>query len=126
MIREAVQGAKLSIDLDVVDDGEKALQYFENVDRDDSIPCPFLVIMDINLPKKQGDEILARMRTSRRCASALVVVVTSSDSPADRSTMAKLGANEYFCKPSDYDEFMKLGDVLKTLLSGGAEKGPKQ
>lgn len=125
MIREAIQGAKLSVDLDVVDDGEKALQYFENVDRDDSAPCPFLVIMDINLPKKHGGEVLQRMRTSRRCANALVVVVTSSDSRADRQAMANLGVNGYFCKPSDYDEFMKLGDVLKTLLLRAPDTGPK-
>ena len=97
-------------------DGDKAIRYFEQVDGDDSIACPALVILDINLPKKNGGQVLQQMRTTRRCASALVLVVSSSDSAKDREAMAKLGANGYFRKPSDYDHFMKLGGLVKNLL----------
>jgi len=74
------------------------------------------MILDINLPKKHGGQVLQHMRKTRRCATALVLVVTSSDSLRDRETMAKLGANGYFRKPSDYEHFMKLGSLVKELL----------
>ena len=72
------------------------------------------MILDINLPRKQGGQVLQEMRRSRRCAGALVLVVTYlSDSERDRSVMASLGANGYFLKPSEYGDFMKLTGVVK-------------
>jgi len=116
LIREAIQATKLNADLHVVQDGEQALRFFEQVDHDDSVPCPSLIIIDINLPKKQGDEVLRSMRGSRRCGKALVLVVTSSDSASDRAAMARLGIDGYFRKPSAYEDFMKLGEVVKNLI----------
>lgn len=117
LIREAIDTANLSVKLDVVDNGEKALRYLQQIEADESSVCPSLIILDINLPKITGDEVLRRMRQMNRCAGLPVVVVTSSDSAEDRDMMAKLGVNEYFRKPSDYDEFMKLAGILKALLS---------
>lgn len=116
LIEEAISAAKLSIPLQVVKDGDQAVRFFDRIDADPSLPCPALVILDINLPKKQGGEVLKHMRRSRRCGSAIVVTVSTSDSAADREQMKMLGAHEYFRKPSTFDEFMKLGDVIKTLL----------
>jgi len=76
-----------------------------------------MVILDLNLPKKPGREVLQRMRQSPRCSNATVVVVTSSDSQKDREDVATLGASAYFRKPSEYDSFMKLGDLVKRLLA---------
>jgi two-component system, chemotaxis family, response regulator Rcp1 len=56
------------------------------------------------------------MRGSRKCGKALVIAVSTSDSAQDRAQMKSLGANGYFRKPSAYDEFMKLGDIVKALL----------
>lgn len=116
LIRQAIQAADLKADLDVVQDGEKAIRFFDQVDHDESAACPVMVILDINLPKRQGGEVLREMRKSRRCANALVLVVTSSDSSRDRDDMARMGANAYFRKPSDYESFLKLGDVASALL----------
>lgn len=119
LIRQAIQAAELNAELDVVQDGEKAIRFFDRVDRDESAACPVMVIIDINLPKRPGGEVLREMRKSRRCANALVVVVTSSDSSRDRDDMARLGANAYFRKPSDYESFLKLGEVASALLRRG-------
>jgi len=116
LIRESIHVAQIDATLHVVPDGEKAIRFFEDADADPSSPCPDIVILDINLPKKQGREVLERMRHSRRCANAMVVVVTSSDSEQDREAMRKLGAASYFRKPSEYDGFMRLGELLKGLL----------
>lgn len=116
LICEAIRAADLTTDVHVVSDGEKAIKFFEDVDRGESEACPALVILDINLPKKHGGQVLQHMRASRLCANAQVLVVTSSDSGKDREVMANLGVNGYFRKPSEYVEFMKLGELVKGLL----------
>ena len=117
LIRTAIQTADIPAHLHVVRDGEQALKFFEEADQDAGRPCPSLVILDINLPKKQGGEVLEQMRKSGRCCKALVIAVSTSNSAADRQNMLRLGANGYFHKPSEYKEFMKLGDVIKGLLA---------
>jgi len=120
LIRESVQSLDLRAELNVVQDGEKAIKFFEYVDRDLSAPCPDLIILDINLPKRSGGEVVRQMRQTRRCANVPILVVTSSDSERDRDEMAKLGVQAYFRKPSEYASFMKLGDLVKRLLEGQA------
>lgn len=124
LIRESIEKARLDADLYVVQDGEKAIRFFDQADQDPSAPCPVLVLLDINLPKKPGRDVLRHMRQSRRCAKSLVVVVSSSDSERDRAEMGNLGVNGYFCKPSDYADFMKLGELVKGLLDRRSEPRP--
>ena len=113
----AIKAKKLPIALHFVRDWEQAVRYFDEADGDVSAPCPTLVILDIKLPKKQGSEVLKHMRRSRRCANALVIAVSTSDSARDREQMTELGVNGYFRKPSEYAAFMKLGDLVKGLLA---------
>jgi chemotaxis family two-component system response regulator Rcp1 len=120
LIREAIEAKKLAITLYVVKDGEQAVRYFDRADADTAAPCPSLVILDINLPKKQGGEVLKHLRRSLRCGNALVIAVSTSDSAQDREQMTELGANDYFRKPSEYAAFMKLGDIVKRLLERNA------
>ncbi len=116
LIRRALEVAKVYADLHVAHDGEQAIQFFDQVDGDVTAPCPALVILDINLPRKHGGEVLQHMRRTRRCGGALVIAVSTSDSALDREQMTRLGANAYFRKPSEYADFMKLGDMVKGLL----------
>jgi DNA-binding response OmpR family regulator len=121
LIRESIEAACTGTTLHVVQDGDKAIRFFDEADRDPSAPSPDVVILDINLPKKSGAEVLKRMRLSRRCADAPILVVTSSNSEKDRETMALLGVNGYFRKPSVYEEFMKLGGLVKGILDGQSD-----
>jgi chemotaxis family two-component system response regulator Rcp1 len=120
LIRAAIKGAGIQADLHVVNDGGKAIRFFDEADGDDAAPCPDLVLLDINLPKKPGGEVLRHMRTCRRCGKVLVIVVSTSDSVQDREDMSKLGANGYFRKPSEYADFMKLGELIKEVLNLGS------
>jgi chemotaxis family two-component system response regulator Rcp1 len=120
LIQDAIGATRLPVTFYVAEDGEQAVRFFDRADAQPDLPCPALIILDINLPKKQGGDVLKHMRLSRRCADALVVVVSTSDSARDREHMTNLGADGYFRKPSEYDEFMKLGDMVKALLSGPA------
>ena len=122
-IFQALKAANIQADLHAVKDGEQAIGFFDAADRDDAEPRPDLVVLDINLPRIHGGEVLRHMRQSRRCANALVIAISTSDSPRDREEMTKLGANSYFRKPSEYAEFMKLGDVIQELLS--SNRGPE-
>ena len=118
LIQEAIGATRLPLTFYVAEDGDQAVRFFDRADAHPDLPCPALIILDINLPKKQGGDVLKHMRLSRRCAAALVIAVSTSDSAHDREQMRNLGADEYFRKPSGYDEFMKLGDIVKALLSG--------
>jgi len=117
LIEEAIKSAKVPVSLYVARNGEQATSYFDRVDRDSETPGPALVILDINLPRKPGYEVLKHLRKSRRSATAHVIVVSTSDSPRDRDQMKQLGADRYFRKPSEYAGFMKLGELVKALLS---------
>jgi DNA-binding response OmpR family regulator len=57
------------------------------------------------------------MRASRKCRAAKVLVISSSDTPSDKERMMKLGANEYFHKPSSLKQFMELGPRVRALLA---------
>jgi CheY-like chemotaxis protein len=119
LIEAAIRSASISAELHVVKDGEQAIRFLDDAD-ENAAPSPTLVVLDINLPKKQGGEVLEHMRASRRCSKALVIAVSTSDSSKDREEMARLGANGYFHKPSAYQDFMKLGDAIKILLGSVA------
>jgi DNA-binding response OmpR family regulator len=116
LIRKAIERARIDAVFHVVDDGEKAIRFFEQADGDPQSPCPDLIILDLNLPRFKGSEVLRRLRASARCADTPVLVVTSSDSAHDRQQMHEFGANGYFRKPSDFSEYMKLGEIARGLL----------
>jgi chemotaxis family two-component system response regulator Rcp1 len=116
LIREALE-TQLEVDIDVIGDGEQAAKWLGASHRSEGVEqrCPDLFVLDINLPKRSGHEILTLIRSSA-CAPTLVVVVTSSGSGEDRERMIASGANAYFRKPSNYDDFMKLGPLVAQLL----------
>ena len=118
LIRQALQKSGINAQIHIADDGEKTVKFFEQADADPAAPCPNLILLDINMPRYKGGDILRKLRASARCKNALVLVVTSSDSQRDREEMDAFGANGYFRKPSEFSEFMKLGDLVRELLTG--------
>jgi two-component system, chemotaxis family, response regulator Rcp1 len=117
LIRQALKQSGIDAQIHVADDGEKTVRFFEQADADPAAPCPDLILLDINMPRYEGGEVLRRLRASARCKDALVLVVTSSDSQRDRQQMDAFGANGYFRKPSEFSEFMKLGQLVRDLLA---------
>jgi len=81
--------------------------------------CPGIVLLDLNIPKVSGREVLARIRSSPRCGDVPVVIVTSSNSPEDLAAIGALNASAYFRKPTDLSAFMELGNIIARLLPGG-------
>jgi CheY-like chemotaxis protein len=80
-------------------------------------PCPDLVLLDLNIPRRDGTEVLRQLRQNKICRNSRVLVVTSSDSSRDREAVNALGIDGYFRKPSAYAEFLKLGPIVKSLLA---------
>jgi CheY-like chemotaxis protein len=111
----ALRFKDLEIEISVQQDGEQMMQTIDMLDRGGT-PCPDVILLDLNLPRITGDEALERLRKSSLFGRVPVVVVTSSNSPRDHRTADLLGANRYFRKPTDYDEFMKLGDLVEDVI----------
>ena len=123
LIGEAIANCGIDAETEVVRDGQAALTWFEKVDEQHTQACPDLILLDMNLPKRSGDEVLKQLRTSTNCRHAKVLIVSSSDAPEDRRAVESSGVAGYFRKPSSYDEFMKLGPMIKTLLERDPGKG---
>src|SRR5204863_3708778 len=84
LVREAIRREGLKVDWDIADDGEWAIRRIEEVDSNTSVRCPDVLLLDLNVPRYTGDEVLERIRQSPRLAHTPVVIMTSSTSPADR------------------------------------------
>jgi chemotaxis family two-component system response regulator Rcp1 len=120
LIREALTGRFPDVEIVVQEDGEQMMHWIDEAERG-ATPCPDVILLDLNLPRISGEEALWKLRRSGICSDVPAVIVTSSDSPRDRKATASLGANHYFRKPTDLDEFMKLADLVGDILSSKQE-----
>lgn len=120
LLKEAL-GSSVSNPVDVVvaQDGEEALDFVHGRGRFESVAPPDLIVLDLNLPKSDGSDVLRCIRESDRLGRIPVVILTSSDSPRDRATAERLGASCYITKPSDLDAFLALGGRLLSLAAAG-------
>jgi CheY-like chemotaxis protein len=116
LVRRALDRHIGPYELLLAKDGEEALHVLEQADADECAASPDFVILDLNLPRHSGIEILKRLRSVPRYATAPVIIFTSSDSPQDKVEAFRLGANRYFQKPTDLAGFMKLGEMVKEIL----------
>lgn len=116
LIEEALKRHDFPYRLTTADNGEDMLNMIAGLDRDPSQSCPNLFLIDLNLPRRSGDEILAQLRQSSRCSKVPVIVITSSDSPQDRARVRELGASFYFRKPADLERFMAIGGIVREFL----------
>ncbi len=126
LVRKALEEYQVPHDLHVVRDGEEALTFIRNMGEPAGVPCPDILLLDVNLPKVEGEEILTEFRKHPQCGDTPVIVITSSDAYRDRDRMAQLGIAYYFKKPSDLDEFLKLGAVVREVTGGTAPNSSSQ
>jgi len=121
LVREALAAHRVENTLYVVKDGQEALDFVAAMGESGetgNTPCPDLMLLDMNLPKADGEAVLAAFRRHAACAATPVIIVSSSNNPRDRNRVAALGVTHYFRKPADFDEFMKLGEMVKRVLEG--------
>jgi CheY-like chemotaxis protein len=117
LVREAISVHGLNVELHLIEDGEQAIRFVAGIDANPDARCPQLFLVDLNLPKLSGIEVLAHIRRSNRCASSPVLIITSSDAQNDRAQSTALGATAYFRKPSGYEAYLRLGEVIQQVLT---------
>lgn len=115
LIREALEEHHINHELHVVEDGSQAIEYVDRMSVNGALPCPDVVLLDMNLPKVEGPQVLSALRRHPACSMTPVIVVSSSDAARDRDEMARLGVSHYFRKPSNFDDFMKLGALVREI-----------
>src|SRR6185295_16611879 len=116
LLRRAFRNAHIANPLIEVRDGQAAIQYLsgegEYADRS-RYPIPFLVLLDLRLPKLSGFEVIAWMRDQPQLAHVIVVVLTASDHVPDVTKARDLGANSYLVKPGDFEELVQMVKRIK-------------
>lgn len=113
LLKEALRHHHIEYDLICHRDGEQALEAL-NVEE---CVVPDLIILDLQMPRKGGFDLLTSIRSRPRLSAVPVAILTSSDSPRDRHRGALLGADRYILKSSTLGEFMdKVGQAIEDML----------
>lgn len=110
--KEGLFSAKMLNTLHVVDDGIEAMEFLRQQGKHANAPRPDLILLDLNMPRKNGHEVLAEIKADDDLKHIPVVVLTTSKSAEDVSKAYGLHANCYISKPVDFDEFT---DVVQTI-----------
>ncbi|MGA2766610.1 MAG: response regulator [Spirochaetia bacterium] len=112
LTKEALTEGKIRNELDVVDNGEMALGYLRRKGNYASAQRPDLILLDLNLPRKNGHEVLAEIKEDSQLKRIPVVILTTSSAEKDILSTYNLHANCYITKPVDLNQFM---EVVKTI-----------
>lgn len=119
LVREAFKEHGVRCGLHVVRDGAAAIGFIERLDEDRREPPLDLLLLDMHLPKRDGADILKRLRSTERYAQTPAVVMTGSTSAQDQEAADKNAALHYFRKPSNAAQYLELGAIVKDILAGG-------
>lgn len=106
--RQALQAAEVQNDLHVICDGVTALRFLRRQEEFVEAPRPDLVLLDLNLPGKDGRTVLHEIKADAELCSMPVVILSSSSAPSDIRDAYRLHANSYVTKPIDFPEFVEL------------------
>jgi len=113
LTREALADARVANDLHVVQDGVDAMAFLRKEPPYAEQPTPDLVLLDLNLPRKDGREVLEEAKADPALAPIPVVVLTTSSAEADILRSYELHANSYITKPVRFDEFLRTVQSLE-------------
>lgn len=108
LTQEAMRAAKMTNVLHVVEDGEQAMEFLRRRSRFKDAPRPDLILLDLNLPKKDGRSVLAEVKTDPDLRRIPVVVLTTSRSEEDVLQAYDMHANAYVTKPVNLEKFMRI------------------
>jgi CheY-like chemotaxis protein len=118
MTREAFEDNKVKNNLSVVSDGVDALAFLRKEGRYADAPNPDLILLDLNLPRMDGREVLAAIKADERLQHIPVVVLTTSGSHEDVVGSYRLHANAYVTKPVDFEQFIKVVRQIDDFFVG--------
>jgi len=117
LLREALALHSLSVKLLVLEDGEKAIDWIHQNDQSGAEQIsPSAVILDLNLPKRNGAEVLDELRASQTLSQTPVIIFSSSNTQRDRALGERYPNTSYLRKSADFDEFATIGGALKKVI----------
>lgn len=119
LMEAALETSTIPVEMSVAIDGVAALEQLKAQAETTSLPD--LVLLDLNMPRMNGFEVLAAVRSEAALAHLVVVVFTTSNAPADVKRAYALQANSYVSKPATFDEFVRLVHLLEAFWFGAAE-----
>ncbi|HTA06455.1 MAG TPA: response regulator [Solirubrobacteraceae bacterium] len=126
LIREAFADHKVGNGLSVVSDGVEAIKYVRGEGEYAGRERPDLILLDLNLPRKSGDEVLAEIKGDPELSTIPVVVLTTSQSEEDVLRSYKNHANAFITKPVDFDRFGEIVHQIDDFFIGIVKLPPKQ
>jgi two-component system response regulator len=112
LTKEALKESRLKVNLHTVIDGEQAMQYLHKQGEYSTAPTPDLILLDLNLPKKDGRQVLKEIKEDKQLKIIPIVVLTISSADKDILQVYNLNANCYVTKPLDFNKFI---DVVKSI-----------
>lgn len=113
LTKEGLQAAKMLVTLHVVDDGEKALKFLRKEAPYTEAVRPDIILLDLNMPRKNGQETLREIKSDPALRSIPVVVLTTSEAESDIARCYDLGANCYITKPISFEAFTKVVSMIE-------------
>jgi len=115
LFREALKSRSLPFEIQLAEDGQKAIALLRGAALPNAAR-PDLIVLDIHLPKSDGELVLREIRTHKSLDAVPVVMLTSSPSPDDKAMATRMGARLYIEKSSNLDELMEVGKKIEDLL----------
>jgi two-component system response regulator len=110
---DALRAGKICNQMHVVDDGESAMAFLRRQGVYAGAPCPDVVLLDLNLPRKDGREVLAEIKADPVLKKIPVIILTTSQAEEDILRAYNLAANCYITKPVDLDQFTKVVQAIE-------------
>jgi CheY-like chemotaxis protein len=112
LVKDAIRQEGFHAEIHTADDGERAIQIIQEVDLNPQERCFDCFLVDLNLPRQSGAEVVKSIRSSSRCAGAPVIVVTSAVAPTEREKILNSGATHVIVKPHKLAEFRDLAKLI--------------
>lgn len=113
LLQEAFRNCRSRHKLHVASDGEEALDFLHQKKKFLDAPRPDLILLDLNLPKKDGREVLETIKSEPALSEIPVLVLSTSRAPNDLHESYRLHANSYLTKPTDLDEFLSMAESIE-------------
>jgi CheY-like chemotaxis protein len=126
LVREALREHDLHCSLRVISDGAQAIEFINRIDTDPEAPPLDLVLLDMHLPKRDGREILKRLRCTEHYARTPAIIMTGLSFGSVQEEVIRDHAMMYFEKPSTLDQFLQLGSIIRRVLERGTASPPDQ
>ena len=117
LVKTVLEEYKIPHALHVIEDGQDAIDFVETMGKHEDASCPDLILLDINLPKVSGWEVLSCFRRHPECALTPVIVL-SSVAHREQERLAKLNVTRFFQKSAGFDGFANLGSAVREALNG--------